>query len=135
MYILQQAFYLLFFSASIDFLDKLPQSDDGKSNILFRFSLTPPSKIILQSHWFTNIWNGYWDKEVVLEDDNLKELLGRTFRLTIIVLSHADNNGSEFLLYLNNTFQTTFECPVDITKTSHISSSPNFRIYADIKDF
>ncbi|XP_022335811.2 uncharacterized protein LOC111132306 [Crassostrea virginica] len=116
---------------AINFLDKPPQSSDEESNILFHFNPRPPNKIILNSHW-----QGEWQKEVVLEDDDVQEkLFGRPFELTIKVLSHDEKKGSEFLVFVNKTFQTTFACPADITHTEYIGFSPALRISADVKDF
>ena len=130
-YILLQAFHLLLFSGvSINFLQEPPKSGDGsKSNVIFHFNPRPPNKIILNSHW-----QGAWQKEVVLEDDDVQEkLIRRPFELTIRLLSQDEKKGSEFLVFVNKTFQTTFECCADITNTKYIGFSPIFHT-SDIKD-
>jgi hypothetical protein len=73
---------------------------------------------------------------VVLEDENIrKEIFGKTFVLSIKVLSHDDKTGSEFMVFLNKKFQTTYRCPLDITKTKYIGFSPALRIAVNEKDF
>lgn len=81
-------------------------------------------------------WKGAWQSEVILKDDDVRdELFGKAFVLTIKVLSHSDSSGSEFLIFVNRRFQTTYKCPLDLTKTKFIGFSPSLRIAASEKDF
>lgn len=73
---------------------------------------------------------------MVLEDEGVrKEIFGKIFVLSIKLLSHSDKTGSEFLVFLNKKLQTTYKCPLDITKTKYIGFSPALRIAASERDF
>ena len=105
-----------------------PKVKDDTNDILFQFELKSPIEIKLKS-----TFDKSWQKTVVLKDDDLKQTFFlRPFDLSIRVLSQHERGGSEFLVYVNNTFLTAFECPADITETKFIGFSSFLRIIADI---
>ena len=98
-------------------------------NILFHFNPRPSSRIILNS-----CLKGKWQDELTIEGTDLDGmLLQKPFDLTIKILSVKDaknacENKSEFEVYLNDVFLTTFRSPLPITATKFIGFSPCIRI-------
>ncbi|XP_078319552.1 uncharacterized protein LOC111122180 [Crassostrea virginica] len=113
---------------SINFLEDRPDIKPSR-NILFHFNPRPSSRIILNS-----CLKGKWQDELTIEGNDLDGmLLQKPFDLTIKILSVKDarnacENKSEFEVYLNDVFLTTFRSPLPITASKFIGFSPCIRI-------
>lgn len=98
-------------------------------NILFHFNPRPFDRIILNT-----CINDGWQDEVIIQGHDLSAmLLEEKFDLTIKVLCVTDAKNacekeSEFEVYLNNEFLTTYKSALPITATKYIGFSPNIRI-------
>ena len=125
---LQIYFHFFFRGVSINFLEDRPEKEPSR-NILFHFNPRPSSTIILNS-----CLDSKWQDEVIIDGNDLDDmLLKNPFDLKMKVLSVNDGENayemeSEFEVYLNDIFLTTFRSPFPITATTFIGFSPCIRI-------
>ncbi|XP_022318418.2 uncharacterized protein LOC111121424 [Crassostrea virginica] len=108
---------------SINFLAERPKLGVPSPNILFHFNPRPANRLILNS-----CVNGRWQQEHQVTGNDLDGMLLQTpFDLKIQILTVGDTE-SEFEVYINDVFLTTFRSPFPITNTMFIGFSPSIRI-------
>lgn len=123
-----QTFSLIYSGEGIYFVHDHPEP--GKNvTVLFHFNFKSATEIVLNY-----CKDGSWSHNVALKDDNVKEVFGKPFILTIQLLK---NKTDEFLVFLNQEYLTTYKCPayVDITQTKYIGFSTGLRVCASNLNF
>lgn len=119
--------YFIFSGVSINFYKERPHPPDTKRDILFHFNPRPPNKLILNT-----CEAGYWQKEVVLIDDDYREtLFKKSFKLTIEPTDHGNEKerNFEFKISVNQKHLTWYLCLFDIKEATHLGYSPGLRIH------
>ena len=121
--LLDYFFIFIFRGVSINFLAERPRIGVPSPNILFHFNPRPANRLILNS-----CVNGRWQQEHQVTGNDLDGMLLQTpFDLKIQILTVGDTE-SEFEVYINDVFLTTFRSPFPITNTMFIGFSPSIRI-------
>lgn len=119
---------------AVDFLADHPFGNTEKGqDILFHFNPRPPNTLSLNT-----CINSKWNVEVELIDDEFN----RTFFKKPFELAIKRTNGkgigedkSEFGVFVDRKFLTTYLCPFRITTAEYIKFSGNVRITANINTF
>lgn len=110
----------------------------GNQDILFHFNLRPPNGLCLSTYMYKK---DKWENEVLLTAGEFNEKMsGIPFELAIKQTKGDDEITSntcmsEFGVFLDGKFLTTYLCPALINDTKYISFSPNVRITANVTAF
>lgn len=119
---------------AVDFLADHPiVNTNKKQDILFHFNPRPPNILLLDT-----CKQNKWDRGVQLMDDEFnRTFFKKPFELAIKRTNGKgiDEDMSEFGVFVDRKFLTTYLCPFRITTAEYIQFSRNVRITANINTF